>query len=365
MSKRLNPETESSVTCGFYNGADCAYEAAQMSTIFDGIIRDGIFSTIGECFVVTADAGNSVIIETGKAWFNHTWTLNDAPLPITCPDSNDLLDRIDAVVLEVNSDISVRDNSFKVITGEPSDSPSRPALTKANGVYQYALCYIYRKAESTEIVQADITNAIGTTETPFITGILEVVSLDTLLGQWQDDLDRFVVNEKVETEADLAAFKSTTQQDFDEWYAGMKQLMMDVTEELDTWTENEKATILDWFENMKDQLSEDSAINLQMQINRDYILSTLQNGFTDGSKTFSEDGTTITSINSDGYKLVKTFTDNFSTSVIVFTNPHDVELGRMVKTFSEDGTVTNIVTTVSENVDPLHIALTPAEEASF
>ena len=88
MSKIINPTTEPSVTCGFFNSvvvdnkSDRLYNAEQMSAIFDGLINDGVFAGIGDKLVVSTSSGNTVSVGTGKCWFNHTWTLNDAPLLI-------------------------------------------------------------------------------------------------------------------------------------------------------------------------------------------------------------------------------------------------------------------------------------------
>ena len=93
-----------SVTYGFYNSlnGDRKYNAEQISSIFDGLIVDGVFASIGTAFAVEAAGGLTVNVGIGRAWFNHTWTLNDSILPLTAPESEVLLDRIDAVVLEVN-----------------------------------------------------------------------------------------------------------------------------------------------------------------------------------------------------------------------------------------------------------------------
>ena len=90
-----------------------------MSSIFDGLIVDGIFSSIGTAFNVRAAGGLTVNIGIGRAWFNHTWTLNDSILPLEAPEAEVLLDRIDAVVIEVNAIESVRANSIKFVTGIP------------------------------------------------------------------------------------------------------------------------------------------------------------------------------------------------------------------------------------------------------
>ena len=252
MSKVTNPEREGSVSCGFFNSLnDRKYDAIQMSRLFDGIINDGIFASIGTCFVVKAESGNMVNVGVGKAWFNHTWTENDAILPIECEKSELLLDRIDAIVIEVNANEEVRDNFIKAVKGVPSSTPVRPKMIDTNMVHQHACCYIYRRAGSTEIRQADITNVVGTDETPFVTGPLQLISLDELLGQWKDKLDRFIESEEF---------------DFGKWYAGMKAIFQEKSEILDDWTENKQNDFIAWFNRIKDQLGSDQAGHLQNQL---------------------------------------------------------------------------------------------------
>ena len=88
-----------SVTYGFYNSKnhDRRYDAIQMSSIFDGIIRDGVLQHFGTAMMVKESEGMMVNVGIGRAWFNHTWTLNDALLPLTLPLSEVILNRIDAV----------------------------------------------------------------------------------------------------------------------------------------------------------------------------------------------------------------------------------------------------------------------------
>lgn len=339
MSRRTNFDNEPSVSCGFYNSIndDRTYHAKEMSAIFDGVITDGIFASIGTCLVVRATTGNIVNVGAGKAWFNHTWTLNDAVLQVTCPDANSYYDRIDAIILRINTNDDIRDNFIMCKKGTEATSPVRPTMQQSDGIYEYPLCYIYRAAGSTEIIQSNITNMVGTAETPFVTGILQTVSLDQLLTQWQDELDRFVAAEKARATKEIDSFIDNSEADFDEWYEQMKTLMADAVNEVDVWTENQKNIILDWFDHMKDQLSEDAAINIQLQIDAATIERTLVYGFLNGQKTFSEDGTVITSVDSSGQKLVKRFTPNFDAVTTVLTNVHDVEIGRLIKTFSSDG----------------------------
>lgn len=343
MSKFTNPELEQSVSCGFYNSmGDRKYDAMQMSRLFDGIINDGVFASIGECLVVKAGSGTTVNVGAGKCWFNHTWTENDTLLPVDCGEAEVLLDRIDAIVVEVNSNESIRDNFIKVVKGKAASEPDKPVMSKSDGVYQHALCYIYRAAGSTEITQSSITNVVGTEETPFITGLLEVVSIDELLGQWQAELDEFVSSEKARARTEIDSFIDTNETDFEEWYSQMKTLMNDAVSEVDTWTVNQKNTILAWFEGIKGILSEDAAANFQIQLDESEVRNILMNGLPDGTKTFSDDGTVITTVDSAGRRLVKTFTDDFSVCTTILYSAEGGELGTLSKEFSSDGfTVTS------------------------
>ena len=259
-----------SVTYGFYNAKDHdrQYDAVQLSSIFDGLINDGIYATIGDAFVITAGSNMSVTVGTGRAWFNHTWTYNDAKLILTIPNSEVLLDRYDAVVLETNDADDVRANSIKVISGVAASSPKKPDLTNNTHTHQYPLAYIKVPANSTSVSQANIENCIGTSACPFVTGIVDTIDATTLFKQWNSEFDI-------------------------------------------------------WFDGMKGQLSTDAAGNLQTQINalKNTISTTTKSitlsasGWSSGTYTISDNLITNTSnqeiipspsISADQYKaLVK------------------------------------------------------------
>lgn len=334
-----------SVSSGFFNSlnGDRKYNAAQMSAIFDGLIIDGVFASIGTAFAVKAAGGLTVNVGIGKAWFDHTWTVNDSILPMTAPEAEVLLDRIDAVVLEVNGMESVRNNTIKFVKGNPSSAPSRPTLTNEGNVHQYPLCYIYRKYGTAVINQADITPMVGTESTPFVTGILQTISLDELLGKWQDELDRFTDARSKEVDDWIAQEES----DFTAWFNKMKADLQQEQTVLDQWIASEQADFLAWYNQMKDQLSGDVAGNLQLEIDKEEVKRILLVGFEDGTKEFSDDGTVITSTASDGRILTKTFSDGFLTMTNVLKSAAGTEVARAVKTFDSDGKLISTVVTYS------------------
>ena len=334
-----------SVSSGFFNSlnGDRKYNAAQMSAIFDGLIIDGVFASIGTAFAVKAAGGLAVNVGIGKAWFDHTWTVDDRILPMTATEAEVLLDRIDAVVLEVNGMESVRNNTIKFVKGNPSSAPSRPTLTNEGNVHQYPLCYIYRKYGTAVINQADITPMVGTESTPFVTGILQTISLDELLGKWQDELDQFTDARSKEVDDWIAQEES----DFTAWFNKMKADLQQEQTVLDQWIASEQADFLAWYNQMKDQLSGDVAGNLQLEIDKEEVKRILLVGFEDGTKEFSDDGTVITSTASDGRTLTKTFSDGFLTMTNVLKSAAGAEVARAVKTFDSDGKLISTVVTYS------------------
>lgn len=179
------------VTYGFYNsvGGDRKYDATQMSALFDGIITDGVFSTVGEALIVRPNTtpNKTVTVGDGRAWFDHTWTNSDTDLVLTVSNAHSSLPRIDLVILEVNK--TTRVNSIKMLNGTANSNPQRPALTKNANVTQYALAQIYLPAGDTAITADQITNLVGTAETPFAAGAAQQVSTSELLAQWNAQFD--------------------------------------------------------------------------------------------------------------------------------------------------------------------------------
>lgn len=180
------------LTSGFFNSKnhDRLYDATQISTLFEGLINDGVYQGVGNIFKVSASNGMNVTVDTGRAWFNNTWTRNDALIVLTVPTAEQVLKRIDAVVLEVNTLENVRNNTIKIVKGTPASSPAKPSLTKNDNVHQYPLAYITVDPNVTKITQQKIQNAVGTSACPFVTGIIDTLDIDILIEQWSVEFNR-------------------------------------------------------------------------------------------------------------------------------------------------------------------------------
>lgn len=297
------------LTFGFYNSLnhDRKYNAEQFGSIFDGVIGDGVYMSIGgKLMVSTANNGMQVNIATGRAWFNHTWTLNDTIYPIELPAAEPLLSKYVAVVLEVNKEEAIRTNSFKVVSGTPASNPTYPTLVNSGQVHQYALAYILIRPGVTTITNSDIRNNVGTSGCPFVTGVVQTMNIDSLITQWSDQWNRWIryvenqfgtfetryenwfsgaqnewntfVNQKTNEFADFLAAQYTRVGEFitakgteldeivDDFSTQLSTLFSDVEAEAQQYFDDSSAAWSAWFQHYQDELSSSQAAHLQAQI---------------------------------------------------------------------------------------------------
>lgn len=194
-------------TCGFFNSqnGDRKYNAEQMASIFDGLIKDGVYDTVGDIFAVTPGTGMQVLVGSGRAWFDHTWNNNDAQYPLAITAADVSLPRYDAVVLETNHSDTVRTNRLRVLTGTPASNPAKPTMASSANVKQHPLAYIRVTAGATAITQSMIQVVVGTSECPFVTGIIETAQIDALFQQWNGEFDEWFDNLKAQLSDNVVA----------------------------------------------------------------------------------------------------------------------------------------------------------------
>lgn len=202
------------IKSGFFNSLnhDRVYDADDINSVFDGIITDGVFGNIGKRFVVTPGSGMSVNVGTGKARFHQIFVENDANLVLQIPQSDVLLNRIDAVVIRVDRTMSGRTGNIVVVKGMPSQNPIAPTLSNDNQIWDMPIAYINIKANVNKVNSSDIQYLVGRNTTPLITAPMQTVNVESYVGKMEGQFS-------------------------------------------------------DWFSNLKDNLSTNAAGNLQNQIN--------------------------------------------------------------------------------------------------
>ena len=178
-----------SLTYGFYNSLnhDRKYDARQIGMLFDGLITDGVYRSIGRAFAVSVNSGMILNIAEGRAWFDHTWTLNDTVMTVALPAAHSVYTKIVAVIIRV--DKANRVNSIVCKEGTAGSNPKKPTMNKTANLSEYPLAYVTISPGATEISPGKIEQVIGSSECPFVTGVVQGVSIDTLIHNWKDEFD--------------------------------------------------------------------------------------------------------------------------------------------------------------------------------
>lgn len=282
------------VTSGFWNSVnhDRMYDALQMSQIFDGLVNDGVYMSVLKHFLVQPQSGLTVTVGGGRAWFKHIWIYNDSDIFMTMDAPDIVYNRIDAIVIKIDTNLLVRSASIEVVKGEPATDPEKPELVDANGVYYRPLAYITLHNGATAITDADIEIAVGTESTPYVTGIIETIDVDELLVQWKaqstqifEDWFQHLKDELDENQAAhlQSEIDTLTEEEFRHHY--------DLCNRNTTYTRNNEGDINGW-------TSEGDGINLTVTITKENDVKTyiyeIDNGTIIWTKTMIFDGTNLT-----------------------------------------------------------------------
>jgi hypothetical protein len=183
------------VTSGFFDSVngDRKYSSLQLSSLFDGLITDGVFSTIGQKLFVSAmtPASLHVTVGTGKAWLDHVWIFNDTDLDLVLDTGSIYYTRDDAVIIDVDHSSGYRRATIMVLKG--NDGGGIPTMINIPGTHmQYPIAYIHFGVSDTTISQNDIINKVGSLDLPYVTGVASSFNTDTLFAQWQIEWENWL-----------------------------------------------------------------------------------------------------------------------------------------------------------------------------
>lgn len=195
-------------TSGFFNSVngDRLYNAKQMNDIFEGLITDGIYESVGNKMAVQPNSGMTIQIATGRGWFNKHWVNNDSEYTLTLEESDVTLNRYCAVCIKVDDTDAVRDAVPYLKYSDYASAPVKPTMTRTDTVKEYCLAYIYIKAGVSEITASAIEDTRANEALcGWVTGLIEQLSSATLFDQftaifyeWFENLtDK--INENTET----------------------------------------------------------------------------------------------------------------------------------------------------------------------
>ena len=337
-----------SVTYGFYNSInhDRKYDAVQFASIFDGIISDGVYENIKSSpndpnsspFKVKGNGyKNQVTVDIGRAWFYHTWTYNDAKIVVTLPDASIGKWRCDAIVIDIDSRQTVRENKIicvqgtKTTTTEPSSgldafvNAYKPDLINDGLHYQIPLYYIERRRIEDENQSPNIEDAYlkrcvgdGSLNCPYVGNMLGSIDLQAHLDHWESAWYEWFENQdtgfkKTQTDT-FNAFVQSQRDAYAQWLAGFENYSNRQHAVFESWMEQEQEDFEDWCDHLRVILDENTAGHLQLEI-EDLAsrITPIENGGTGNNHGHIQSGVT------EGNTYVYGDLGEYSTSEGMFT----------------------------------------------
>lgn len=142
-----------------YPANDYDFDAADVAAYLAGL-TSGVFSS-AEDFPVTAAGGLTVTVGAGRGWVHpsrftgYSITKREADT-LTMPLADPSLPRIDRIVMRY--DAGARAASLQVLQGTASSTPTAPAISRTELIYDLCLAEIARPAGSTSISTGQITD---------------------------------------------------------------------------------------------------------------------------------------------------------------------------------------------------------------
>ena len=139
------------------NGFD--FDAADVAAYLAGL-TSGVFSG-AEDFPVTAAGGLKVTVGAGRGWVHpsrftgYSITKRESDT-LTMPLADPSLPRIDRIIMRY--DAGARAASLQVLQGTASSTPTAPAISRTELIYDLCLAEITRPAGSTSITTGQITD---------------------------------------------------------------------------------------------------------------------------------------------------------------------------------------------------------------
>ena len=142
-----------------YPANGCDFDAADVAAYLAGL-TSGVFSG-DEDFPVTAAGGLKVTVGAGRGWVHpsrftgYSITKREADT-LTMPLADQSRPRIDRIVMRY--DAGARAASLHVLQGTASSTPTAPAISRTELIYDLCLAEITRPASSTSISTGQITD---------------------------------------------------------------------------------------------------------------------------------------------------------------------------------------------------------------
>ena len=163
---------------------DRKYSAEDWAAYFAQFIGNGVFYSSADKMKVAEYDGMKVKVQKGAGFIAGRMYLLEEDLIIKLDTADGVVDRVDRIVLRC--DYNNRLMTVTVKKGGYGANPTAPELTRDTGVYELALADVYVAAGAVTITAANITDQrFNTSLCGIVTGLIEQADTEEIFSQFQ------------------------------------------------------------------------------------------------------------------------------------------------------------------------------------
>lgn len=239
---------------------DREYLADDFARYFRAFISSGVFMKESTNLQVMENGDMTVILKPGQLIIDGYRYDNTDDIIIMIDPADGVLNRIDRISGTWSKED--KDIHYTLQKGMPSYEPVPPDCRRNEDTKDYVFADVYIKAGAISILQKDITDQRLNSEVCGIANPFNNIDTTSIFNQFTSWLE--FTKDKGKT--DVAALVEDM-----EGYLEMLEIsgdnqLKEIVEVMRKFENMSEEQFLEWFNQMKDQLSEDAAGNLQLQI---------------------------------------------------------------------------------------------------
>lgn len=173
---------------------DRASKSQDLRDYFSLMYTDGVFPNPSTGLQVTTSTQSmSVTVKPGAAIIQGAFAIEDRDRTIVFEAADENMDRIDSVVIRLNTNLNYRTIDLYVVKGKAAAQPAAPALTREGGIYELRLANVFVAKGTTTISKARITDTrLNSRDCGIAACNPQKVETSAIYDQYQASLDEWL-----------------------------------------------------------------------------------------------------------------------------------------------------------------------------
>ena len=197
---------------------DRAIDSKTFRLLFKKWFTTGVFPNPSDSFKVVENATHGVLVKKGYAMIDGVMTNMEKDFPVRL--DNATTNRLDRIVLRVDTNISVRKTDIFVLKG---NGMTPKPITRDSTIYDILLAEVLVKPNSSTIINANIEDTRSRSDVcGIVASTIKEIDTTFVYEQIKSDMKSFKENEQKQ----FVEFSKAQEEEFKSWFNSLK-IMLD------------------------------------------------------------------------------------------------------------------------------------------